>query len=401
MKLFDGRFQAASAAKRNRLRLRGWVKGILGMLLSLGILCGTVLAIGRTWVRPLRHSIKEESVSSGLPQAVSQVPADHSRRPVEKEMHAPKLEAKVPKTMTEGIYNILLLGTDDDGFRTDTIMLAHLDTNTKTAALLSVPRDSAVLDADGNLMKLNSVYNGGKETGVSRLEDTLETLLGFRPDSYVLVDLEGFGKAVDLMGGVWFDVPQDMYYEDPSQNLMIDLNKGYQLLNGQQALGLVRYRKGYATQDIQRTEVQQAFLLAAAKQMLRAGNLLRIGEFLDLASNSVLTDLSAGNMLWLAKELLACDTASIKSCTLAGDGVYVDGVCYYALFENALLRTINEMFNPYDRELTLEDICVITPEKAAEYETARYEAPVKPAEPEKKEETEQSPQNDPRGLEPI
>ncbi len=90
-------------------------------------------------------------------------------------------------------------------------------------------------------------------------------LLGFPVDGYVLVDLEAFQKTVDLVRGVEFDVPMDMNYEDPSQNLYIHLQKGLQTLDGEQAMGLVRFRKGYATQDIQRTQTQQQFLKALAK----------------------------------------------------------------------------------------------------------------------------------------
>ena len=83
-------------------------------------------------------------------------------------------------------------------------------------------------------------------------------MLGFEVDGYVEVNLEAFVEIIDLMGGVTFDVPQRMYYSDPSQNLYIDLYPGEQTLTGDQAIGVVRYRSGYAAGDIRRTEVQRA-----------------------------------------------------------------------------------------------------------------------------------------------
>lgn len=125
-------------------------------------------------------------------------------------------------------------------------------------------------------MKINSVYAGGGKDGMERLAARLKDLLGFPVDGYVLVDLEAFQKTVDLVGGVEFDVPMDMNYEDPSQNLYIHLQKGLQTLDGEQAMGLVRFRKGYATQDIQRTQTQQQFLKALAKQCLSVSSLTKL-----------------------------------------------------------------------------------------------------------------------------
>ena len=84
---------------------------------------------------------------------------------------------------------------------------------------------------------------------------------------------------VDAIGGVEFDVPMRMYYTDPTQDLYIDLQPGLQTLDGEHAMQLVRFRKGYATQDLQRTEVQRDFLQALAKQCLKVSNLSKIGSF--------------------------------------------------------------------------------------------------------------------------
>lgn len=112
--------------------------------------------------------------------------------------------------------------------------------------------------------KLNGVYGlaGGGAAGAEALLDEIETLLGFRPDGYALIDYQVFKDAVDALGGVTFDVPMDMVVED------IELSAGEQTLNGDQALAVCRYRYGYLMADIQRQYVQQSFLKAMIKQCM-------------------------------------------------------------------------------------------------------------------------------------
>ena len=290
------------------------------------------------------------------------------------------------------MYNILICGTDGDGYRTDTIIVAHLDANTHTVALLSIPRDTPVATGGGGLMKINSVYAGGGADGMERLASRLHSLLGFPVDGYVLVDLEAFKKTVDLVGGVDFDVPQDMDYEDASQDLYIHLKKGPQHLDGEKAMELVRFRKGYATQDIQRTQVQQQFLKALAKQCLSVSSLTKIGEFADIFAEYVTTSLTTGNMVWFGKELLACDFDSMQCCTAEGEGAMINGAAYYPLYAGRLLETVNACFNPYDAPITSGSLNVVTPEQAYAYQKAPDPEPEAPEEPEQTDEPQDAPE---------
>src|SRR5699024_2778105 len=147
-----------------------------------------------------------------------------------------ELEVEVPASHKEGFYNILICGTDDDGGRTDTIMIARLDTNDHTVALMSVPRDT-LISGNYSVPKINSIYGSGGQgkEGMEALKTKLAQLLGFEVDGYVLVKLDVFIELVDLVDGVEFDVPMRMYYTDPTQDLYIDLQPGLQTLNGEQA----------------------------------------------------------------------------------------------------------------------------------------------------------------------
>ena len=370
-------------APREKKRLTGRQKGALGIVLALAVLIGLGVGIYKTVVRPPQ---KTEPVVETQPEAeetkepeiklptikhvVTKVDEDTGEE-IEEEM-------ELPASHREGVYNILICGTDDDGYRTDTIIVAHLDEETHDVALMSVPRDTVVLTGNGGIMKINSVYAGGGADGMARLSKRLGAMLGFELDGYVLVNLEAFRETVDLVDGVEFDVPQDMYYQDPTQNLHIDLKAGKQLLDGEKAMELVRFRKGYASQDIQRTKVQQEFLRALAKKVLSVSSLTKLKEFADVFSTYVTTDLTVGNMLYLAKALMQCDFDAMKTYTLEGEGAMINGGSYYPLYAGKLVQVVNESFNPYDAPVTLDTVNVITPEVARSYQ--------KPAEPEPAEE---------------
>jgi LCP family protein required for cell wall assembly len=135
----------------------------------------------------------------------------------------------------EGFYTFLLVGTDMDDYHTDTIMVVALDTVAQKVHLVSVPRDTQI-DVPRNPKKINSAFGLG---GIKQLKKELKTIIGFVPHYYIVVNLEAFKKVVNAAGGVRFDVPQDMNYDDPTQNLHIHLKKGPQDLDGKKALQLV------------------------------------------------------------------------------------------------------------------------------------------------------------------
>lgn len=392
MKLFGNRRRAAHAAPRQKLP-RGTRAAIIAVCVVLA-LTGGVFAAWKLLVKP----VQRPSLSQPDPEPVSEpdeaepsvihVTPHETEQPEEEP--EPDVPTEQPKALQDGVYNILICGTDDDGTRTDTIIIAHLDANDHTVALLSIPRDTPVATGGGGLMKINSVYAGGKD-GMERLAARLKDLLGFPVDGYVLVDLEAFQKTVDLVGGVEFDVPMDMNYEDPSQNLYIHLQKGLQTLDGEQAMGLVRFRKGYATQDIQRTQTQQQFLKALAKQCLSVSSLTKLREFADIFSQYVTTNLTTGNMVWFGKELLSCDFDNMKTYTAEGEGAMINGASYYPLYAGKLLSVVNEAFNPYDTPISAGSLTVVTPETAYSYQKQADPAPEIPETPEATEAPDETP----------
>ena len=138
------------------------------------------------------------------------------------------------------------------------------------------------------------------------------------------MDLTGFAALVDAIGGVDFEVPIDMNYDDPYQDLHIHFSAGMQHLTGEEALKVVRFRhnndgSGYGSEDIGRMETQQAFLKAVAKQTLTLSNLDKISEFANIFNAYVETDLSLGNLAWLGKEAISMGADAVSFSTLPGE----------------------------------------------------------------------------------
>ena len=256
-------------------------------------------------------------------------------------------------------YNILLYGVDNDAGGSDTNMLMRFDAVNKTVDIVSLPRDTLM----SNGHKLNSSYNNG---GTEKLRSNIEDMLGVPVDFYVSVDLKGFIALIDQIGGVDFDVPEDMDYDDPYQDLHIHFKKGLQHLNGQQAMEVVRFRHnndntGYGgQQDLGRIGTQQAFLKTVAQKLMKLENIPAMAEtFLKY----VKTDLTLGNLMWLANQALSMGGMdAISFATLPGDGAgWYKGMSVYALDPEQVLEMTNSMLNPYATDITADDQNILVP----------------------------------------
>ncbi len=189
--------------------------------------------------------------------------------------------------------NFLFVGVDKDERLTDVMMVGSFDRDSQMIDIISIPRDTytefsskekAKLKAAGinapDHMKMNSVHSYTfNDFGVTFLEEHLEELLGIEIDYYAKINIKGFRELIDAIGGVEFDVPINMNYDDPYQDLHIHLNAGYQTLNGEQAEGLVRFRKnndnsGYPMGDLQRIQVQQDFMKVVFEKVLSLDGLI-------------------------------------------------------------------------------------------------------------------------------
>lgn len=265
-------------------------------------------------------------------------------------------------TRKEGFFNILVCATDLEEARTDTMMILSLDEENGSLAITSLPRDT-IVDNGEYVPKLNGVYGlaGGGEAGAEALMDQVETLLGFRPDGYAVINYQVFKDAVDAMGGVTFDVPMDMEVDnanDPDD--VLEISKGEQLLDGTQALGVCRYRYGYLMADIQRQYVQQSFLKAMIKQALSPAKWLKLPAVYQAVMDNMITDLDGANLRYLALHALLAGIDEIPQNTLPGEGVNYNGSSCYGLYGQSVVDLVNEVMNPYEEGLSIDDVYILT-----------------------------------------
>ncbi|WP_169313139.1 LCP family protein [Acetonema longum] len=229
--------------------------------------------------------------------------------------------------LQEGKVNILLLGVDkrvNDASRSDTIMVATVDIKTKETSLLSVPRDTWVKIPGRRWDKINHAHMyGGREL----VQRTVEELLGIPIDYYVSVDFSGFTRLVDAIGGVDLEVEDRMYYTDPYDNLVIDLQPGMQHLDGGAAIQYVRYRNEDG--DIGRIARQQRFLKAMLDEVTSPAILINLPGIVKEANNMVETDLSLSDMLGLTKLLKETKDKGVKTDILPGIPMDLHEISYW------------------------------------------------------------------------
>lgn len=241
---------------------------------------------------------------------------------------------------------ILLLGTDaregEEIYRTDTIILAGIDTTQNKLALLSIPRDTWVEIPQHGWDKINcAVFYGGPELSA----DIVSDLVGVKVEDYILTDYNGFKNIIDILGGVTIDIKNEMYHYDPADGgiYTIDLKPGVQVLDGEKALQYVRYRS-YVMGDIERTEYQQKFLKALIDESIQAGTILKLPQLLSEMKESIITNLSWSEILSLANVARKVEGVNIVSETLPGDFWDYQGISYWKVNETEVDLLKNSLF---------------------------------------------------------
>ena len=262
----------------------------------------------------------------------------------------------------EGVYTFLVAGLDTVSGNTDALILVTFDTTSGQISCLSIPRDTAV-DVPWDLKRICSVYSTSASTGggIEGLKTKVSQLTGVYPDYYLVADLEAVAQLVDALGGVEFDVPQDMDYDDEWQDLHIHLEEGRQVLDGEAAVGLISYRR-YAEGDIQRIQVQQDFLGALARKCLSLESWSQVLDLAGIFTEYVETDLPTGSLLWFAQQAMGLNENDLQFFTIPGNlfgsawsGVYGDQSYVFA-DPGATAGLVNQHFNPYTQPISSSDL---------------------------------------------
>lgn len=262
--------------------------------------------------------------------------------------------------------NILIMG-ESTGM-SDTIMLTSYNPKTQEASMLSIPRDTFIGDSKSRATtndKINAIYNGGKKP-----EQTIEAvnkLTGLEFENYILIDTEGLRKLVDTIGGLEFEVPMDMKYDDYSQDLHIDLKEGWQKLNGDQVEQLVRFRHNangstysydYGIEDFGRMRTQRAVMVAIAKQTIKFKNITEIGQIIDIAKTYVKTNMDLNIIKDYVPYIVEINTENIKTEQLPGQSQYINGISFFLADEDEIETVVQDLFieKPVEEEISENEV---------------------------------------------
>lgn len=270
---------------------------------------------------------------------------------------------------------VLILGvsTDLDSELTDTIMVASYNPNTQTANLLSIPRDTFTGKYKSKAtasQKINCLYNISRDP--QKTLDAVNEITGLDIEYYVVVRTEALIKLVDAIGGVEFNVPMNMYYTDKTQNLVIDLKEGTQIIDGNKAEQLLRFRHNndgtsypieYGDNDFGRMRTQRDFIMATLKQTLKPGNIFKIGEILEIANENVETKLELSYVKDYIPYAVEFSTDNIKTATLPGttpDMKETNNVSVFIVDKEETEKLIQSMFYSDSIETETENTNIIS-----------------------------------------
>lgn len=261
---------------------------------------------------------------------------------------------------TLGEFKCLILGisTDQDGVDlTDTIIAMSYNPATQKASLLSIPRDTYTgynPPMATAYEKINALYSRKH-----RPDETLEAvnrITGLDIPYYIVVKNEGLRKLVDAIGGVTFDVPIDMDYDDDSQDLYIHLKAGEQLLDGKKAEYLVRFRHNndgssypseYGDNDTGRMRTQREFIMQVMKQTLKPENITKVFELIDIAKENIISNVNYDVAKDYVPYAVEFDTLDLTTGVLPGYNTNQNeqGTWVFVYNKQQTKELVEEMFN--------------------------------------------------------
>ena len=232
------------------------------------------------------------------------------------------------KETVENLETLRILIMGESTGMSDTIIVCSYNPRTQNVSMLSIPRDTYV--TNGNYKhsaynKINSLYSGGETP--EKTVQAVNEITGLDINYYILVDTEALIKLVNLIGGVYFDVPTDMNYDDDGQDLHIHLTKGYQKLTGEQVEQVVRFRHNndgtsyppdYGDEDYGRMKTQRNIIIEIAKQTIKLKNISEIKNILNIMKENVKTNVNFNNIIDYLPYAVGVDMNTIKTFQLPG-----------------------------------------------------------------------------------
>lgn len=246
----------------------------------------------------------------------------------------------------EDFLTILIAVTDEDEIRTDSLVVVSFDNANNEVSLLNIPRDTYT-----NATKENKKITSAYVSGIDHTLDVVADTIGFRPQKYVVCNLDELLEITEVIGGITVDVPMDMDYDDPTQDLHIHIEQGEQTLYGLDLINYLRFRKnndgtGYSDGDLGRINTFNTFVETAKDQIITFENIAKLPEIANIVFSNVTTDMKFTEIVWVFKNIIDGDT--INSEMLPGEIYY----SYYKPIEDEILELVNEKYNPFVEDIT-------------------------------------------------
>lgn len=260
---------------------------------------------------------------------------------------------------------VLIMGISgvDDYKLADTIMIASYNPKTQEASIMSIPRDTYVgkrdrTTASQNYLasyKINTVFRNG--TNIPEAIERINEVTGVEVSNYVIIDTKALIKLVDAIGGVTFNVPIDMDYDDESQDLAIHLKAGEQLIDGPKAEQLLRFRHNndgstypteYGQQDYGRMRTQREFIIATLKQTLKVQNIFKLKQIIDIMNENVTTNMDVLSLKSYVPYAVNFDADNIKTGMVPGESEMCNGVSLYIANKKKTAEIVAELFPEED-----------------------------------------------------
>ncbi|MBP3256077.1 MAG: LCP family protein [Clostridia bacterium] len=341
------RKEAKAKENMKKKRKKSKLKKILGILFVLLILggAGTVAAI---WIKTQMTISKY--TESGLTEEVIDP------------LSAAALGLDADKLAKLERINVLVMGESGvgDGYNlTDSIMVASYNPQTQQAGILSIPRDTYVGRKDKNSAsqsylqsyKVNAAYRNGEN--IPETVELVSNLTGVDLEYYVLIDTSAIIDLVDAVGGITFDVPIDMDYDDDTQDLHIHLQAGEQLIDGDKAEQLLRFRHNndgssypteYGDNDLGRMRTQREFIQEAARQLIKLENVPKALSIMDIVFKNVRTNIDFETAKYYIPYVFKFNAENIVSDMVPGVPEKVNGVWIYTANKAQTAQVVEDLF---------------------------------------------------------
>lgn len=248
-------------------------------------------------------------------------------------------DLKPESAKEEVVINTLFLGVDDA--RSDTMIVASYNKENHKITLISIPRDTRVEIPGYGFDKINSA--AARKEGTALAMETVGNLLGIPIHHYVKVSFKGAASIVDILGGVQVNVPMDMDYEDPAQDLYIHLKKGTQVLSGKDAVKFARFRHGYPDQDLGRIKAQQNLIKAFIDKLTSPSVIPKALNIVDAMSKCIKTNMESSDIANYAIHVKDLNMENITFYTLPGDVGSKNKISYYLCDETKLKEMMQQI----------------------------------------------------------